>query len=333
VVHPEQTPGDVSVVFDGDAVAVRMYVSPLFTVIASVFEVLLGWRRGVPEDWAKLVRSRIRGVDLSALRAFDGPDRTVPNFLLPLPPSASPTLAEELAVLRATPNERIRADLLSDFGEDVPAGYRPFVDSTSEALDDLCASLTTYWKAGFEPMWPQIRAVLEREVGLAGRELVTKGTTAVLRSLHARVTVHPGRLHYPSPQRGRAAVDLGRRVLALVPMVCGPRALLTSEDRDDAIVIAYAARGVGAVWRPVGSEQDMALANLLGDTRARVVEAIRQPATTQAVAGLVGISPANASHHLNALALQGLARRDRVGKAVFYALSERGAALFELFGA
>lgn len=77
-------------------------------MLSSVFEVLLGWRRGAPEEWIQFVRSRVNGLDLEPLLAFDRADRTVPNFLMPVPAKAAPTLEEELEALRHTPARRIR---------------------------------------------------------------------------------------------------------------------------------------------------------------------------------------------------------------------------------
>ena len=318
--------------FDGRAVQVRMFVSPLFTVVASVFEVLLGWRRGVPDEWITLIRDRSRGLELAPLRSFDGAERTVPNFLLPLPPSSSPTFEEELEALRRTPRERIETDFAGVFGDAVPEQYTRFLTATEESLDDVCVALSRYWKAAFQQSWPQMRAVLEREVMLTGREIVTKGTSAVLQDLNARIAVRSDHLRYPSPQHETAEIPLGARVMALIPMICGPRGLMTSEDRDDAVVIAYAARGVGAVWQRGGTDQGAALASLIGPGRARVIQALGEPTTTSGLASSLKLSAATASHHLTGLVEQGLARRERIGTAVYYSLTPRGESLLNLFG-
>lgn len=332
VTHPEFTPGEVCVTFDGEAVTVRTFVSPLFTTVASVFEVLLGWRRGIPEEWAGMIRSRIRGMDLTALRAFDGPERTVPNFLMPLPPSPSPSITDELDALRRTSPDQIQADLATAFEGDVPDAFSGYLTSSEAALDRLCDTMWRYWSAALEPSWPQIKVVLEREVNVTGRELVTKGLATVLRNLPTQISVSGDTLRYPSPQQEQAEIALDSRVLALVPMVCGPRGLLTSEDQPDAVVIAYAARGVSAAWRRAGAGQEAALGSLVGATRARLLQALSEPTTTSALAGHLGITAATTSHHLRTLSEQGLVERERIGAAVYYALSPKGHGLVELFG-
>lgn len=62
---------------------------------------------------------------------------------------------------------------LALFQEDRKAGFAAF----SSAVE-------SYWHAVFEPVWSQVRAVLEREVIVCGRVLATEGGIAALSRIH-----------------------------------------------------------------------------------------------------------------------------------------------------
>jgi DNA-binding transcriptional ArsR family regulator len=75
------------------------------------------------------------------------------------------------------------------------------------------------------------------------------------------------------------------------------------------------------------------LASVVGRTRARILAAVREPRTTDEVAGAVGAASSTASEHLNALFDTGLVTRRRVARHVYYELSERGRALLDVLDA
>ncbi|MGW8943417.1 ArsR/SmtB family transcription factor [Streptomyces koyangensis] len=68
-------------------------------------------------------------------------------------------------------------------------------------------------------------------------------------------------------------------------------------------------------------------ARLLGRTRALLLAALDEPATTSRPARAHGLSPATVSAHLTALRESGLVTRRRVGRAVAYARTPLGLAL------
>lgn len=330
-----QRPGDARVELDrGDDVRIRVYVSPLWTVLSSVFEVLLGWRRGVPDDWIRFVKDRIEGVDLSPLLAFDGEDRTVPNFLLPVPPRPAPTLDEELDALRRTPAKVVRRDLRAEYGRHVPARYKPYQLEPDIAFTTLTAAIEGYWDAVFKPSWPRMRAVLEREVVVCGRVLATEGSVAALARVNPEFKVRDGAVCFDSGRPGHVVTQVGDRTVALIPIVAGPDASLTSLDRADAVVLAYGVPGAAGVWHTgEGSATDSALMKVLGETRARIIAALTEPTSTTLLAKQLGLAPATVSHHLSALGEQGIVESTRVGNVVYYDLTERGDSLLSLFSA
>jgi DNA-binding transcriptional ArsR family regulator len=71
------------------------------------------------------------------------------------------------------------------------------------------------------------------------------------------------------------------------------------------------------------------LEDLLGAARARLLTALRSPATTTALAVRFGVTPSAVSQHLAVLHRTGLADRERSGRRVLYQASELGLALLD----
>src|SRR5919108_229634 len=58
---------------------------------------------------------RLEGFDMSELLLLVSPDGYIPDFLTPPPDEALPSMQTELERLRATPAERVRADVTQHF--------------------------------------------------------------------------------------------------------------------------------------------------------------------------------------------------------------------------
>jgi DNA-binding transcriptional ArsR family regulator len=100
--------------------------------------------------------------------------------------------------------------------------------------------------------------------------------------------------------------------------------------------LLYPARGVARVWDDLGAPEPArsggasdlaAVESLLGAPRARLLSALRSPATTSALARRFGVTPGAISQHLAVLYRGGLVDRQRTGRAVLYQASELGLAL------
>jgi len=100
--------------------------------------------------------------------------------------------------------------------------------------------------------------------------------------------------------------------------------------------LLYPARGVARVWDELGAlapespggARDLAvLESLLGAPRARLLAALRSPATTSGLAGRFGVTPGAVSQHLAVLYRGGLVDRQRSGRTVLYQASKLGLAL------
>lgn len=261
-----------------------------------------------------------------------------PDFLGPVPPTASPTIEEELAALRATPAEVI-AEQIPRYHDpaDLPDWLRPFVTDRQAALNRLADGIQAYWDAAIAPWWPAMRAALDEEVLHRARALAADGPDALLADLHERVRWERPVLSLVKPsERSFKAVD---QRLLLIPLIFSRGALTHSTDHPEVIAVSYQARGaVVLADRPAADAPPSApgtdrLAVLVGRGRAGVLRALTRPATTAGLAATLGLAPSTVSEHLAALLAAGVVHRRRVGRRVLYGLEPAGVALVSLIGA
>ncbi|GAA1610564.1 ArsR/SmtB family transcription factor [Catellatospora bangladeshensis] len=88
------------------------------------------------------------------------------------------------------------------------------------------------------------------------------------------------------------------------------------------------ARAVGSVWED-GPAADGALAALFGASRARLLDILRQPATTSELARRTGMAAGTVSEHLGVMHAAGLLARSRHGRTVLYVATAAGQSLLD----
>jgi DNA-binding transcriptional ArsR family regulator len=312
----------------------RIAISPLYELLCGLF-LLERNPDGAPwpyTDWAVRAREILRtDPAVAPLQIYFQVGSMWPDFLGPRPPSALPTLEEELAALRATPAEVIEAQFAKHFPDGEPEIMRPFRTDRVAALDRLADGLSAYWDAAVAPYWPAMRAALEEEVLLRARALAADGPDALLSRLHERVRWERPVLTLVKPlEQSFEAVD---KRLLLVPLIFSRGALLCSSDDPDVIMVTYQSRGAAVLSSapatltvPAGDR----LALLIGRGRALVLRALSTPATTTGLATALGLAPSTVSEHLSALQAAGVVHRRRAGRRVLYGLEPAGTALVTL---
>ena len=313
----------------------RIAISPLWETVTSIFLLARhGETAPWPYDaWARHARAVLAGFPPDApIRVYLGTSR-YPDFLMPIPPASAPTIEEELAVLRATPAEVIRAQLPGYADLPDHDRFRRFVDRREESLAALADDLLAYHRAAIGPWWPAMRAALEEEVLHRARALATDGPDALLANLHDRIRwERPVLTLVKSLEHSFQAWD---KRLLLVPLIFSRGALTCSTDDPHVVAVSYQARGAVVLAdnsREVRPEPD-GLEILVGRGRAAVLRALRRSATTAGLASELGLAPSTVSEHLAALTAAGVVHRRRVGRRVLYGLEPAGVALVSLLGA
>ena len=312
-----------------DLLHVRFAVSPLFETINAV-RLLAGVRDGFEQhaSWLAAVGPDA-GDGLPALLAVHARRGYVPDFISPPPASPSPSAAEQIAEVRATPLARVERELLlCRRGPREPhalAVIDELIRDPARALAIFLAELERAWERLLAPFWPRLLALLEADIAHRSGVLATHGLRGALAGLHPSIhaTADSVSLDWPEEHDAR---DLAGEGLLLVPSAfVWPRPVIVLEAPWQPTLI-YPVRGVAELWRdrpgPPGG-----LGRLLGEGRAAILDALAEPVSTTSLARTLGRSPAGISAHLTALRDGGLAEASRRGREVRYVQSALGAAL------
>jgi DNA-binding transcriptional ArsR family regulator len=271
-----------------------------------------------------------------------------PEFLFPAPTGKSPRLEQELARLCATPAEPVRASLRRVFGAGPwPDSATDLFERPQEALAAIAAEVADYHDRLIAPHWERMRSVLEADIGYHAGLLAGGGARSLFSHLHPDLRWSAGQLLMTDTETGPAdlQVTLGPDGLVLVPSVFAWPNWSIKKSTSTQTTLLYPARGAATVWQgglgpadpgaadvgppDVGSLDLGAVVSLLGSPRARLLGALRSPATTGALARRFGVTPSAVSQHLAVLHRSGLVDRERSGRRVLYQTSELGLTLLD----
>ncbi|TDB73825.1 ArsR family transcriptional regulator [Micromonospora sp. KC721] len=315
----------------------RIATSPLWEVMTSLY--VLHRNPGEAPwpytGWARHARRVLAEVPATGPARLLTIGSRAPDFLSPVPTSAAPTLAQQLAELRSTPAEVI-AEQIPRYHrpDDVPAWLRRFVTDRQAALDRLADGIQAYWDAAIAPWWPAMRAALDEEVLHRARTLAADGPDALLGDLHERVRWEKPVLSLVKPLEQR--FEAVNQRLLLIPLIFSRGALACSTDHPEVVAVSYQARGAALLAEnapaPTASNGTDRLAVLVGRGRAQVLRALTRPATTAGLAATLQLAPSTVSEQLAALLNAGVVHRRRVGRRVLYGLEPAGLALVQLIG-
>ncbi|MEV7091122.1 winged helix-turn-helix domain-containing protein [Streptomyces sp. NPDC093085] len=286
-------------------------------------------RRGplVYGEWRGETRSKLKG-ETSLLSALVPQRGYFPDFLTPAQGRFG--MDAGLEALRATPSERVRAELaLVAAGTGRPARKDPggrlatLADGGPGCLGHLVDTIRTYHRVAVEPYWPRIRARVDADRALRGRALLDGGAGRLLATLPPMVRWNGTVLEADYPVERELRLD-GRGLLLQPSFFCRSTAVV---QRDPALppVLVYPVTHSDA---PAAAERGgPSLGRLLGHTRSAVLRAIGQGATTSELALRTGVSLASASQHAGVLRESGLVATLRHGNAVLHTVTPLGAAL------
>jgi DNA-binding transcriptional ArsR family regulator len=263
-----------------------------------------------------------------------------PEFLIPAPAVRCPAFDTELDRLRATPAEAVRASLGRVFGGVTwPASAVELAACPAPSLAEIAAELAGFHDRLIAPHWERMRAVLDADVAYRGRLLADGGARALLHDLHSDLHWDEGVLTISEPDPRFHDVVLGPDGVVIMPSVFGWPDVSVRKQTSTQTTLHYPARGAATVWYADGGTAGTggtapdpgaaATAELLGTVRARLLSALRSPATTTALARGFGVTPGAVSQHLSVLHRAGLADRTRTGRTVLYQATDLGLALLD----
>jgi len=239
------------------------------------------------------------------------------DFLGIPPPTDPVTFADELALVEALGDERIRADLVETVRRPLPAVLRrPGVTGHAVGL------LEWVWDHVVSSDWPRRERVLRADIVSRTARLARHGWEAVLPELgRDRAWLGDGRLRinvHDNPTR-----DLDHATeLSFVPH--HGRGSTVGWELPFRYAVFYPVAGLLAE-RDTG--HPAATARLIGANRARLLAALSDPASTSGLVALTGLPLGSVGRHLRVLLDAGLVQRRRSGREVLYWRTALGDAL------
>ncbi|GAB4051337.1 ArsR/SmtB family transcription factor [Catellatospora paridis] len=306
----------------------RFAISPLFE-LDSLIRILAGLSREqrLPPGWAARLRPAYEKLSanpaMRAVVALHSPRRG-PGFLAPPPAGLTQTIGDDLAAVRATPLALARRDIRDCLAR--RACHDPGALAVLHAPDVtavLAAVLEQAWHSLLAADWLRLRVICERDVLHRSTDLGRSGWAAAFDGL-PRVRWRDGGIEIP--QLLTAHVDVAGRGLLLVPSVFVWPGVAAHSEQPWHPAIIYAARGVAALWEPDPPPAE-ALSALVGKARARLLEALAEPASTTQLARALRLAPGAVGDHLAVLLRAGLLDRARAGRSVLYRRTPLGDAL------
>ncbi|MFI7613311.1 DUF5937 family protein [Nonomuraea terrae] len=297
-----------------DVARIRFAFSPMWELVASLRTLQQPARQSMHLPWLKAVRPRLAGLDLSELFGLVPPSGYLADFLTPPPDTPIPDFATELDRVRSTDPELARVEAAIVRGTDRAVIAR-FLADPAAGVARAADALEEYWETCFAEFWPRVYALLERDVLRRSRELAQGGARQLFAGLDPAVTWTGERLLVDRPWCLMGG--LHGDGLVLVPSAFyWPSVAVMSAPYQSMLV--YPVQGVGTLWEQGPPPAPGALAALIGRSRAQILLALGEPATTSALAARMALTPGAVSQHLGVLRAGGLAVGMRVGKQVLY---------------
>jgi len=326
-----------------DLAATRFAISPLSETVRAVL--LLGGRDtpAVNAPWVRWARSELSRRPLRLPRLWPlivNGLPTHPEFLVPAPESRMPELGAELARLRGTPAEAVRASLHRVWeGHPWPESARELAARPRESLAEIAAEIDECYHRLIAPHWERIRPVLEADIAYRAGLLAGGGARSLFSDLHPDLHWSGGTLTLTDTDQGPSPfmITLGPDGVVLMPSIFNWPRVSPSRATSTQTIMLYPARGAatvweggawaGSAWAGEGGGREEAAEALLGAPRVRLLAALRSPATTTALARRLGVTPSAVSQHLAVLHRGGLVDKRRSGRAVLYQTTALGLAL------
>jgi DNA-binding transcriptional ArsR family regulator len=276
--------------------------------------------------WQRQARTQLPGLQIGPLLAMLSARGYQPDFLNPPPDSPFTEISAELDQVRAIPPQRVAAELAQWQARNpaAPTVLRDYPELSGEparARDLLASMLHRAWQGLIEPWWPRLRDILDADLTVRARQLAQAGLAVTLNDLHPKITYRNGTLSFAITSREE--LDATGAELVLIPSVFAwPGAGVTFNPP----AIIYPARGIASLWQPP-ARTPSDLAHLIGATRAMLLSALAEPASTSGLAARCSLPLSTTSEHLTIMRANGLISTTRTGRYLHHQRTPLGIAL------
>ncbi|NYG58431.1 DNA-binding transcriptional ArsR family regulator [Nocardioides daedukensis] len=307
---------------------VRFAISPINEVSLSLRTFRDPGRYPLHLPWLQMTAEPRDALHIELLTALTNTDLWTPDFLHPRPHSPMTTFHDELDLIASTPGAIVRSKLAEVHGDDLPPVLAGRPD---RVLKRIVRALDAYWNSCWEPWWPRMRSVLEADITYRGRVVAQRGMAAMFADLSPRVSLVDDVVRVRTKTHGGYRRTTRGAGLALIPSMFsrGGSTPITAEQEPQ---IMYAARGVGTLWETDRGTPPDAVANLIGEVRASLLDLLASPSSTTELAHRLRVTPTAVNQHLRAMRDAGLLTSSRHGRSVLYLRSELGDRLISSAG-
>lgn len=302
--------------------AVRFGISPLCEMGVSLRALKDPARYPLQLPWLRRIDPLRSALDIDVLMALIDDRLWTPDFLNPRPASPLIRIEDDLDGLRRIDPERFVLQLTELHGS-VPDVLR---GDPSRALERSALALEEYWESCFRPYWLRMRTILEADIVYRGRRVAQSGLANMMNGVSPNMTFADNAISIRLRHSLIRTQPVAGRGITLVPTIFTTRASAPL-DGSEPPMIMYAARGQGAMWEQEIADSDAGAVGLLGATRAALLAALAEPASSTELGIRFDVTASAVNQHLRALRLGRLVVSTRYGHSVLYLRSELGAAL------
>ncbi|MFF3489664.1 ArsR/SmtB family transcription factor [Streptomyces sp. NPDC002701] len=305
---------------------------PLWEV-ANSYQMLMS--RGDPlvfGQWRRRVRPRLAPEGRRLLTALLPPRGYSPDFLTPDSGGYTDIGSAVETVLR-TPRSTLRVDLAtlaaSPALRQPPATeLRVLAQGKSDALHRLGTALHGYYRRALAEFWPHLCAQVSADCALRGRAALAGGVEGLLKSFEPIMRWRPPVLEIEYPVDRDLRLD-GRGLLLQPSFFCSRRpVMLATPSPGRTPVLAYPIQHLlGWSQKTGAASADGSLGDLMGRTRAAILEDVVSGRTTGELAKRLGVSGSAVSQHTAVLRRAGLLLSVRRRKYVLHIATSAGLAL------
>ncbi|MCP2322619.1 DNA-binding transcriptional ArsR family regulator [Hamadaea flava] len=284
-----------------DLLRCRFAVSPMLETVSAVRLLSPSEDPGPHRRWLSTVDRQ--SLDLRPLHLLLPRRGYAPDFLSPPPSGRAARFADELRAVATTDHQQIRRELRRSLADtpgamESPTG-RLLLGEPARVLAMLVELLRRAWEVLVEPVWPQVRGLLDADVSFQSRRLAEGGLDRLFAELHPRLRWGNGVLTREYGDDDHR--DLQGEGLILVPSAFKWDQVVVIVDPPWQPAVVYPARGLGTLWQPPASDRQAALGRLMGKTRAALLADLGSPTSTTVLAHRHALAAGTISEHLTVL--------------------------------
>ncbi len=296
-----------------DLAKVRFTTDAVWETAASLHAVVFQRHHLLHQRLRRLVPKR-PDFDLDHLFTLAGDAAWLPDVFAPAPTARPGHPLEQLEAVRRTDLAVAAADL--EQLRHLAPESRAAALSPQDYLDRTADALQGWWAEVLEPLWDRIEAIQRADIAHHQSALAADGLAAVMPALHRDLTFRDGLLRVDLRCTDATTSAAGRGIWLVPSVFRWP--WVACDTRPGSAVVSYGARGAGRVWQQPGRQAPAGLPDLIGRSRAMILESLDVPRSTTSLAQSSGLSISTASEHLTVMASSGLLQSRRDGQRVLY---------------